>query len=123
MRTAAKTRLEIPKDQDMIWLLVFVICGVAIAFGPGWFEVHEGVTLADLLEQVTGQKYLETGVSVKTAKDEHSPMHAAALSQPLSTFYSYGDRYVKFTVTPQETSRVTEVVNGQSTKLWFFPAG
>ena len=104
VRTAAKTRLEIPKDQDMIWLLVFVICGVAIAFGPGWFEVHEGVTLADLLEQVTGQKYLETGVSVKTAKDEHSPMHAAALSQPLSTFYSYGDRYVKFTVTPQETS-------------------
>ena len=50
----------------MIWLLVFVICGVAIAFGPGWFEVHEGVTLADPLEQVTGQKYLETGVSVKT---------------------------------------------------------
>ena len=86
----------------MTWLLVLILCGAIVIFGPGWVEAHEDITLVDLLEQVSGQKYLETGVSVKTAKDKHSPLHAASLRQPLSTFYTYGDRHVKFTVAPQE---------------------
>lgn len=98
----------------MIWLLVLVVCGAVVVFGPGWFEAHEEITLADLLEQVSGEKYLETGVSVKTAKDEHSPMHTATVNQPLSTFYSYGDRYVKFAVVPEEKSTSESTVDAIS---------
>ena len=37
-----------------IWL-----CGTNIVFGPGWLEAYEEITLADLLEQVSGQMYME----------------------------------------------------------------
>ena len=84
----------------MIWLLVLVVCGAIVVFGPSWIEAQEHITLADLLEQVTGQEYLDSNVNVTTAKHEHSPSHSAVLSQPLLTFYSYGDRFVKFLATP-----------------------
>ena len=61
----------------MIWLLVLVVRGSIAVFGPGWFEALEEITLADLLEQVTGQKYLESGVSVQTAK--HRPANSHSL--------------------------------------------
>ena len=47
--------LEWPK---MIWLLVSVLCD-SKCVGPNWVETQEQFTLADLLEQVTGGKYLE----------------------------------------------------------------
>ena len=81
----------------MIWLLVSVLCD-SKCVGPKWVETQEQFTLADLLEQVTGGKYLEASVIVKTGKEEQSPMHDAVLHQPLSTFYSYGDRFVKFNI-------------------------
>lgn len=86
----------------MIWLVVLVIVGAAAIFGPGWVEAHEQNTLADLLEQVSSENYQERNVSVKTGKDEHSPMHGATLNQPLITFYSYGDRFVKFNVSQEQ---------------------
>ena len=61
----------------------------------------EQVTLADLLELVSGKRYLERHVSVTTSKDEHDPAHAGTLGQLLLTFYAYGDRFVKFVVTPE----------------------
>ena len=33
-----------------IWLLVVVLVGAVVAFGPSWMEAQEQVTLADLLE-------------------------------------------------------------------------
>ena len=36
-----------------------------------------------------------------TSKDEHDPAHAGTLGQLLLTFYAYGDRFVKFVVTPE----------------------
>ena len=45
-----------------IWLLVVVLVGAVVAFGPSWTEVQEHVTLADLLELVSGQQYLERHV-------------------------------------------------------------
>ncbi len=46
----------------MIWLLVVVVCGIVVVFGPRWIEAHEQITLADLLEQVSGERYLENSV-------------------------------------------------------------
>ena len=86
----------------MIWLLVSVLCD-SKCVGPKWVETQEQFTLADLLEQVTGGKYLEASVIVKTGKEEQSPMHDAVLHQPLSTFYSYGDSFVKFNIISKET--------------------
>ena len=86
----------------MIWLLVLVVLGLAAIFGPGWVEAQEQITLADLLKQLSGERYLENSVCVKTGKDEHSSMHAATLNQPLFTFYNYGDRFVKFIITIEE---------------------
>ena len=64
-------------------------------------EAQEHATLADLLELVSGKQYLERHVSVTTSKDEHAPAHTGTLGQPLLTFYAYGDRFVKFVVTPE----------------------
>ena len=72
----------------MIWLLLVVVVGAAVVFGPAWTEAEEHITLADLLEQVSSKQYLERSVSVFTAKDEHAPVHAGTLSQPLLTFYT-----------------------------------
>ena len=47
------------------------------------------------------QAVLERHVSVTTSKDEHDPAHAGTLGQLLLTFYAYGDRFVKFVVTPE----------------------
>ena len=81
-------------------LLVVVLVGAAVAFGPSWTEAQEYVTLADLLEVVIGKQYLERHVSVTTSKDEHAPAHTGTLGQPLLTLYAYGDRF-KFVVTPK----------------------
>ena len=32
---------------------------VLLLFRPGWLEAYEEITLTDLLEQVSGQKYME----------------------------------------------------------------
>ena len=85
----------------MIWILVLVLIGASVVFGPTWREVQEHETLADVLEQVSGKQYLERHVSVTTSKDEHGSTHAAALNQPLLSFYAYGDRFVKFVVAPE----------------------
>jgi len=74
--------------MKMIWLLIAVLVGTAVAFGPSWMEAQEHVTLADLLEMVSGKQYLERHVSVTTTKDEHAPAHAGTLGQPLLTFYA-----------------------------------
>ena len=86
----------------MIWLLVTVHRGAEVVFQPEWVGAQEHLKLANLLDQICkADKYLEShNVTVKVAKDEHSPTHSATLSQPLMTFYSYGDRFVKFKVTP-----------------------
>ena len=75
-----------PLGHKMIWLLVSVLCD-SKCVGPKWVETQEQFTLADLLEQVMGGKYLEASVIVKTGKEEQSPMHDTVLHQPLSTFY------------------------------------
>ena len=92
----------------MIWLLVVVVNDATVVFGPNWVEAQEQLTLGDLLEQVSGKDFLEFHVGVKTGKDEHSPTHTATLSQPLMTFYSYGDRFVKFVVDSSSKEKTTE---------------
>lgn len=87
--------------KKMIWLLVLIVVGASVVFGPAWAEAQEHTTLADLLEQVSGKQYLDRSVTVATGKDEHSPAHAASLSQPILTFYTYGDRFVKYMVEPE----------------------
>ncbi len=86
----------------MISLIIAVLCGIVIVFGPRLIEAHEKITLADLLEQVSYERYLENSMCVKTGKDEHSPIHEGTLNQPLFTFYNYGDRFVKFIITKEE---------------------
>lgn len=76
------------KQMKMIWLLIAVLVGAAVAFGPSWTEAEEHVTLADLSEMVSDKQYLERHVSVTTTKDEHAPAHAGTLGQPLLTFYA-----------------------------------
>ena len=89
----------------MIWLLL-AVCGALVIIGPGWVEALEQRTLADLLEQMSGEKYLETiDVSVATGKDQ-SFMHFATIGQSLFTFYSYGHRFVKFKVASQAFSSI-----------------
>ena len=56
----------------MIWLLVLVVYGALVIFGSGWVEAHEQRTLADLLEQVSGEKYLET-IDVLQQEKMNSP--------------------------------------------------
>ena len=46
----------------MIWLLVLVVCGLAAIIGLGLVEAQEQITLADLLELVSGERYLESSV-------------------------------------------------------------
>ena len=42
-----------------VWLLVLVVCGVAVLVGQVWTEIAEYTTLADLLEVVSStRKYL-----------------------------------------------------------------
>ena len=55
------------KRMKMMWLLVVVLVGAAVAFGPSWTKAQEHVTLADLLELVGGKQYLERHVSVTTS--------------------------------------------------------
>ena len=74
------------KQMKMIWLLLVVLVGVAVAFVPSWMEVQEHVMLADLLELVSGKQYLERHLSITTSKDEDAPAHAGTLDQPLPTF-------------------------------------
>ena len=85
----------------MIWLLVVVLVGAAVAFSPSWTEAQEHITLADLLELVSSKQYLERHINVTTTKNEHAPAHSGTLAQPLLTFYAYGDCFVKFVVTPE----------------------
>ena len=96
-----------------IWVLVLVLVGAAVAFGPAWAEAQEHLTLADLLELVSDKQYLERHVSVTTSKDEHAPAHAATLTQPLLSFYTYGDRFVKFVITTEAPPQ-KEAVNAFS---------
>ena len=49
--------------MKMIWLLVVVLVGAAVAFGPSWKEAQEHAMLADLLELVSGKQYLERHAS------------------------------------------------------------
>ena len=81
----------------MVWLLVLIVCGAAVVLGPVWKEVAEHATLADVLEQISaGQEYLGRVASVMTAADERSLGHTASLHQPVASFYSFGDRFVKY---------------------------
>jgi hypothetical protein len=81
----------------MIWLLVSVTCGGKAVYGPGWVEAQAQLTLANLLEQVSGE---ESGDWCECFRKD--PMHTATLNQPPVTFYSYGDRFVKFSVVSPE---------------------
>ena len=85
----------------MIRLLVVVFVGAAVAFDPSWTEALEHITVADLLEVVSGNQYLERHVSETMSEDEHPPAHAGTLGQPLLTLYAYSDHFVKFVVTPE----------------------
>ena len=78
----------------MVRLLVFVVCGAVVLLGPVWREISEHITLGDLLEAVDGgREYLGRASDVVTAADERSPQHSTCLQQPISSFYSYGDRF------------------------------
>ena len=87
----------------MVWLLVVIVCGAAVLLGPAWKEVAEHATLADLLEQISAtQEYLRRVASVMTAADERSPGHVTSLHQPVASFYSFGDRFVKYISSMQQ---------------------
>ena len=80
----------------MVWLLVVIVCGAAVLLGPAWKEVAEHATLDDPLEQISAtQEYLRRVASVMTTADERSPGHVASLHQPVASFHSFGDRFVK----------------------------
>ena len=96
-----KTEHVREKQLKMIRLLVVVLVGAVVAFVPSRTEAEEHIMLADLLELVSSKQYLERHVNVTMAKYEHAPAHSGTLGQPLLTFYAYGDRFVKFVVTPE----------------------
>ena len=83
-----------------VWLLVFVVCGAAVLLGPVWSEIAEHTTLAYLLEVASSNReYLGRVATVVTAVTEHAPSHIASLHQPIASFYSIGDRFVKYVLT------------------------
>ena len=72
-----------------------------------WTKIAEHTTLADLLEVISSDReYLGRVVTVVTAVAEHAPSHAESLRQPIASFYSFGDRFVKYTLTTPEAEPV-----------------
>ena len=92
-----------------VWLLVLVVCGAAVLLGPVWTEIAEHATLADLLEVASSNReYLGRVATVVTAVTESAPSHIASLHQPIVSFYSFGDRFVKYVLTTPAAEPVVE---------------
>ena len=86
-------------------VIVLVVCGAAVLLSPVWTEIAEHATLANLLEVVSSNReYLGKVVTVLTAVAERAPSHAEFLCQPIASFYSFGDRFVKYTLPRQKQS-------------------
>ena len=76
---------------------MLVVCGAAVLLGPVWTEIAEHATLADLLEVASSNReYLGRVATVVTAVTESAPSHIASLHQPILSFYSFGDSFVKY---------------------------
>ena len=81
---------------------MLVVCGAAVLLSPVWTEIAEHANLADLLEVASSNtEYLGRVVTYVMAVAEHAPSHAEYLRQPIAPFYSFGDRFVKYTLTPE----------------------
>ena len=89
-----------------VWLLVLVVCGTAVMLGPVWTQTAEHTTLADLLEVVSSiREYLGRVATVVMAV---APSHIVSLHQPIASFYSFRDRFVKYTLTTPEAEPAVE---------------
>ena len=83
-----------------VWLLVLVVCGTAVLLGPVWTEIAEHATLAYLLEVASSNReYLGRVATVVMAVTERAPSQIASLHQPIASFYSIRDRFVKYVLT------------------------
>ena len=91
----------------MAWLHVLVVCGAAaVLLSPVWTEIDEHATLADLLEVVSSNReYLGRVVTVVV---EHTSSYTQSLRQPIASFSSFSDRFVKYTLTTPEAEPAVE---------------
>ena len=68
-----------------------------------WTKIAEHATLADLLEVVSSNReYLGRVVTVVTVVVEHTSSHTESLRQPIASFSSFSDRFVKYRLTTPE---------------------
>ena len=87
---------------------VLVVCGPTF-YSPVWTETAEQATPADILEVVSSNReYLGRVVTVLTAFAERAPSHAESLRQPIASLYSFGDRFVKYTLTTPDAEPAVE---------------
>ena len=88
---------------------MLVVCGAAVLLSPVWTEIAEHATLADLLEVVSSNReYLGRVVTVVTVVAERASSRAESLRQPIASFYSFGDRFVKYRLTTPEAEPAVE---------------
>ena len=90
--------------------------------GPVQTQTAEHTTLADLLEVVSSiREYLGRVATVVTAVAEcnSAPSHVASLHQPIASFYSFEDRFVKYTLTTPEAEPAVEL----SRNVFILPYG
>ena len=83
-----------------LWFVVLLLFCL-VQFGP-----NEHATLADLLEVVSSNReYLGRVVTVVV---EHTSSHTESLRQPIASFSSFSDRFVKYTLTTPEAEPAVE---------------
>ena len=78
---------------DMVWLLVFVVCGAVVLLGAVWREISEHITLGDL----------KVSTEVGSTWGE-GPMLRLLTSVPLITVHAFNNRYHRF-ITSRDAQR------------------